>query len=156
MKFRAQQARSGKANTPKRFNVTLTKGTGASSPVKLLEALSWTCGHVPEGFTVPSKAQTASTSWKGRRSGTNTPKRFNVTLTKGAGSSRPVKLLGSLVVDLRKRSETGKQHPAEGFTGPSKPQTAVSNLTIWTGEKWSFKPSKHVLERERKWHQHAK
>ena len=29
-----------------------------------------------------------------------------------------------------KRSETGKQHPAEGFTGPSRPQATMSNVTF--------------------------
>ena len=47
------------------------------------------------------------------------------------GASRPVKALGSLVVELRKkRSGTGKHQPAKGFTGPSEPQAAVSDVTF--------------------------
>ena len=52
------------------------------------------------------------------------------TLTKRSGTSRPIKVLGSIVVDPQKLYETGKQHPAEGFTSPSRPQTAIS--------KWAF------------------
>ena len=49
-----------------------------------------------------------------------------------------LKVSGSLLVDLQKACETGTQHPAQGFTGPSRPQTAVSNVTFWTLEKWQF------------------
>ena len=74
--------------------------------------------HPAEGFTGPTKPQTAvsnslSEPEKNEVSSpasTNAPKRFNVTLTKGTGNSRPVQVLGSLAIDLRKRSKTGKQH----------------------------------------------
>jgi hypothetical protein len=36
---------------------------------------------------------------------------------------------------FQKSSETGKQHPAEGFIGPSRPQAALSNVTFRTLEK---------------------
>ena len=57
---------------------------------------------------------------------------------------------------MSKPSETGKQHPAERFTGPSRPQNAVSNVTFWTLETWKFQAqrvSEHVLEGQRNWHQ---
>ena len=154
-------------NAPKRFNVT-----GASRPVKVLEALLWTFEHAPKqgnstqlkvspappnhrpqsltSLSEPEKndevSSPASTSWKGKRSGTNAAKRFNVTSTRGTGTNRPVKVLGSLVVDLRKRSGTGKQHPTEGFTGTDR------SLIFWTGES----PASTSWKGQRKWHQYAK
>ena len=123
MKFRAQQARPGKAKEV--ANVTLTKGIGTSRPVKDLGSFVVDLGkrsktgsqHPAEGFTGPTKPQTAvsnSLSELGKNAvsstaSTNAPKRFNVTLSKGT-------------------------HPAEGFTGPSKPQTTVSNVTFRSGE----------------------
>ena len=56
---------------------------------------------------------------------------------------------------FRKPSAAVKQHPAEGFAGFPRPQTAVSNAHYLTSfseqlKNESFMPSKHVLEGERK------
>jgi len=75
----------------------------------------------------------ASTSWKGKGIGTNIGQR-NWYQHAGEGLGKPWQ-----------PSETGKQHPAEGFTGPPRPH----RLTSLSKKNESFNPTAHV-------HQHAR